>query len=118
MELGDNPCVSEGAAVTIAWSAHDEKVYDMDVYEIFRRNQKKKGLNFLCHDQRLAILERAGYSDDEIAKATLQVEKIRRQREMSHRLGPWNRVENLGRSVQRLFRRQQQQLQMQQHRVL
>ena len=119
MELGDHPSVSMGAAVTLAWKAHETTVLDINVYEFFRFEEKERQLpKKMClalqlqapsrtpsldTQTRHAILRRAGYSWPEIKAATQEAAKVRKQRERTNQLGPLNRVEDLGRSVGRFY---------------
>ena len=104
MELGDHPSVSIGAAVTLAWEAQSEAIFDVDEYELDRSRTRRPRLRLLIlnYYQRLEILQRAGYSFDEITLASKQVTQVKRQREATQLMGPLNRVEEIGRSMRRL----------------
>jgi hypothetical protein len=54
-ELGDNPSVSDGAPVTIAWTSHNSMVFDLAYYEMCRPSNRRKTQAEL----RLSMTERA-----------------------------------------------------------
>jgi hypothetical protein len=54
-ELGDNPFVSDGAPLTIAWACQESTVFDIEYYEICRPSASRKSK----HHLRLSVTERA-----------------------------------------------------------
>jgi hypothetical protein len=54
-ELGDNPSVSEGTPLTIAWERQHTEIFDVGYYEVYRPSCKRKSVNNL----RLSVSERA-----------------------------------------------------------
>jgi hypothetical protein len=41
-EMGDNPSVSDGAPLTIAWKSQKEVVFDVEYYEAYHPSQERK----------------------------------------------------------------------------
>jgi hypothetical protein len=54
-ELGDNPTVSDGAPLTIAWKAQKASEFNLSYYEIYRPSALRKSR----HSLRLSVTDRA-----------------------------------------------------------
>ena len=54
-ELGDNPSVSDGAPLTIAWKSQAKTVFEIEYYETYRPSSERRKKN----DLRLSVSERA-----------------------------------------------------------
>lgn len=111
-ELGDNPSVSEGAPLTIAWDAQDKQTYEIEYYEAYnpshKRRKSKNGLKLSVSD-RAQLLLKSGYPMNEIVGATLQVLECKQSREESIRNMKWDGVnaaiENTTRTLKKVARR-------------
>ena len=101
--LGDNPAVSDGAPITIGWKAHDHEVLDVDCFESLRK-PKGGDLKLQVHD-RAAILLARGYSIDQLAKCTQEVQKIQMKRSESAQNQKWDRLNLMAESTGKVFRR-------------
>ncbi|GAX28674.1 hypothetical protein FisN_33Hh051 [Fistulifera solaris] len=96
--LGDNPAVSRGVPLTLAWESCHSKVYSVDDYE--RRRQPKKRRNSLpsayTPQQREAIAKLNGSSKRAIQCAGVHVKEIQQSREEAEmdslKRGMWERL--------------------------
>jgi len=80
-ELGDHPACSTGAPLTIGWTSRSSTTRNLDLYEYMRgeRRRGRKQLVLKVTD-RAQILLRAGYDISEIAKVTIEIEEIKKNR--------------------------------------
>lgn len=92
-ELGDNPCCSCGAPLTIGWKPIRSEVRNLDLYE-YTRNDRRYGKRQLILPvrKRAQILLNAGYSIDEIANATMEVDTVKKMRADSLKTQGWDRT--------------------------
>jgi hypothetical protein len=90
MKLGNHPSCSVGAPVEIGWDCQDTDVQDLDMYEFFRRTERRHGRKALMIpvQERGRILLQAGYTIHEIGEAACEVEKVRKQRAESLKESP------------------------------
>ncbi|CAB9496602.1 expressed unknown protein [Seminavis robusta] len=83
MVLGENPAVSHGAPVQLDWDTQEEHdPVPIDNYEKARslwRAKDRRGFLMNAH-KRVKILFAAGYTIDEIAKATMEMKELRQLR--------------------------------------
>jgi len=83
MILGDNPGgMTEGPPLTIDWEYHREKSTDLDEYEKARKIRRRRGQFALLMSPRtrMAVLERAGFSKDDIKEEMCRTKLVRSQR--------------------------------------
>jgi hypothetical protein len=107
MTLGDNPACQVGAPVSLDWQYEELPLLDLDDYEITRLKQRRKKLRHLVLSfyQRQHILQRMGYSPEELKKAAKGVSKARRQREKTMLFLPISKLEEVAQSVKRKVKR-------------
>jgi hypothetical protein len=85
-EIGDHPCCSDGAPVTLSWKAGAEYTQDLGMYEYTRTRYRRTKHPFkLSMNERTEILLSAGYSLNEITAASIQVEYIKKMRSDTRR---------------------------------
>ena len=84
MELGENPSVSIGPPVQLAWQHDAEETHDLDLYEWERqpkRRQRGRQADMaLTHYKRRHILAIAGHSMEEIQAVEKSIHKQQRRR--------------------------------------
>jgi len=80
--LGDNPSVSDGAPVAIAWEFQSQYNVNIDVYEMTRAPMRRKGRRrlLISSKRRLHSLIEAGYTAESIGTAIVAVDKARSER--------------------------------------
>ncbi|GAX23158.1 hypothetical protein FisN_33Lh051 [Fistulifera solaris] len=96
--LGDNPAVSRGVPLTLAWESCYSKVYSIEEYE--KRRQPKRRQNSLpsayTPQQREAIAKLNGSSKKAIQSAGVHVKEIQQSREEAEwdtvKRGMWERL--------------------------
>eukprot|EP00934_Nitzschia_sp_Nitz4_P006731 Nitzschia sp. Nitz4//scaffold39_size137210//88015//89107//NITZ4_003210-RA/size137210-processed-gene-0.95-mRNA-1//1//CDS//3329550416//6721//frame0 len=89
--LGDNPAVSGGAPISIGWKPLKESVVDVDFYEYCRCPERKSRKKLILSVRRRAgFLLGSGYSLEEIAQATMEVEKTKELRAASLKSDGWS----------------------------
>lgn len=112
---GDNPAVSQGVPITIGWKAHDHEIVDLECFEATKKpkknnNNSNKRFSSGNHmkvpvQDRAAILLRNGYSIDQLAQITQDMETIQRQRAESSQGTKWEKLaETSGKLLGRLKR--------------
>lgn len=94
MIMGDNPAVSAGVPVCLAWKAFESATCTIDVYECTKPKTRSWPQMLLPASLRGDILHSAGYSRHELLTASLQAGKIRENRlksanELSARVQHW-----------------------------
>jgi len=97
MILGDHPAVSSGCPVTIGWKPMKESVVDIDFYEYCRSSQRKPATKKLLISvrRRANMLLSSGYSIEQIAGATLEVERVKKERADSLKSTGWTFTRDL-----------------------
>ena len=87
IQLGDNPCPTDGPSITISWKPlkNRAKRYSVDYYEEQRRDEFRRQEEdlVLSPKTRIMILQRQGYASEDIMNAMILAEQIRRSREQS-----------------------------------
>jgi len=88
--LGDNPMVTAGPPVTLAWNYQNEYTMDFNLYECSRSVEKRRssGRLSISPKKRVESLISAGYGLEDIADAIINANKIKCQRMDS--LRDWN----------------------------
>jgi hypothetical protein len=82
--IGDNPAVSYGTPIQLEWLYEEELPMGLDEYEGIHRKRRVPRQFVLNHYQRCNILSYyCGFTDDEIKKARRQVEKVKRERQVT-----------------------------------
>lgn len=76
--LGDNPSVSDGPPLTIAWKSHVS--YSISVDEHEKSRPKRSGSKVLPRNVREELLTKAGYSQEQLARAQENVDKAKKER--------------------------------------
>ena len=81
LELGDNPACSSGAPLTLGWKAENTSTLNLELFE-YMRGARRRGRKQLLIDvsERAQLLILSGYSIDEIAAATMEVDEIKKHR--------------------------------------
>jgi len=90
--LGDNPAVTAGAPVTIDWNPQDEHRHSVTAYEQCKPKRRRRRKLLISVSNRAILLLAAGYSIDEIADASIQVQQIKSGRQESLQNQNWDRV--------------------------
>ena len=85
--LGDNPSVSNGPPVSIAWKAFETISFSVDEYENGRPTPRQKGEMLTPRMLREDTLRHAGYARSELKEATDLAARVREQRNRSSRDG-------------------------------
>lgn len=90
--LGDHPCVSRGAPISIGWNYFSTRSMDLDEYEVERFSKrsmffKRKDNRHMVvsHFQRRTILRLIGYSDEDIDNAASEAKRAKVKRKSSLR---------------------------------
>jgi hypothetical protein len=82
--LGDNPAVSSGAPIQLGPKPLSTQTRNLEIYEYIRKDTRRHRKHLLLSvPRRAGLLFAAGYTLDQIGKATLQVQTIKSQREDS-----------------------------------
>lgn len=105
MTLGDNPSCSYGPPVCLDWEYEDSGALNFEEYEARRGKRRSLRQMVLSYYRRVEILEGAGHSKNEIQSVTRQVNKLKRQREITKFFAPVMRVEMVVRSAGRKAKR-------------
>jgi hypothetical protein len=92
--LGDNPACSEGCPIRLSRTAESHTTVKVDTYEWTRRKRRKGKKLKLSVETRAKLLFRAGYSLEEIAGSTMQVQMIRLERSKCLENTGWERFVN------------------------
>lgn len=81
--LGDNPSVSSGPPVTVAWESHESYTFSVDEYEESHPERRFKSNMLLPRRVREELLTKAGYSRSQLVIAQRIVNRIKKERAMS-----------------------------------
>lgn len=83
--LGDNPACSSGPSLSIGWDYEPEQTYTVDEWEYNRDDLAYNDLAdiMISSRQRILILQRLGYTDEEIENAMKVINTVKAQREQS-----------------------------------
>jgi len=106
---GDNPSVSRGPPVTIEWFHNCEEIHDIEYYEKYRQDVRRRQDQMKMPPHvREDLLLNNGYTFLDLREYTKQATIIRRQRyrtiEMLHTDNVEEKIESLKRLVKRPFR--------------
>jgi hypothetical protein len=82
VELGDNPSVIDGAALTLGWKHESTHVIGVDYYEHLRQNRPRRTRKELIMSKayRREILSSLGYTKEEMLQASGEAKLIRKSR--------------------------------------
>ena len=81
--LGDHPCVSSGAPITLDWNCRRTRQMDVQTFEDSYRSicpRRSRRELALTGPERFERLLKAGYSLDDIAQATLEAQRVQTER--------------------------------------
>jgi len=90
--LGDNPAVSDGVPVALAWEFQEEYNMDIDIYECTRGPERRYSRRKLMISplKRIQTLIAAGYSPEQIGEAIVNVQMAQTKRLESVSDTGWN----------------------------
>jgi hypothetical protein len=104
--IGDNPAVSYGTPIQLDWLYEEELPMRVDEYEGIHGKRRLPPQFVLNHYQRCSILSYyCGFSDNEIKIARRQVEKVKRERQVTKLMVKAMVVEDFLESVARKTKR-------------
>jgi len=92
LKLGDNPACSCGAPLELEWDALSTSTRNLELYEYMRGERRKRSKLAIPVQKRAKLLLESGYSLDDIADATLEVEEVKKQRADSLKGSPMERA--------------------------
>ena len=105
--IGDNPAVSYGTPVQLDWHYEQLPPLDLEAYEssrvTTRRPPRQMMMNY--YNRRNLLINRFGYSEQEVEAAEKAANKIRTQRSMTRALLPTQMFEDLVSSAARKTKR-------------
>ena len=81
--LGDNPSCSYGTPVQLDWLSEDLEALDVSLYEEYKPEPRNKRNMQLNSFQRMDVLKSNGHSQTEIKESKKEVDKVRKQREIT-----------------------------------
>ena len=105
MILGSNPAVPCGPPVELGWEYDELPQMKLTEFESFRLRSRRFRTShlILSHYRRIEILQRVGYTAEEIAAVEKEIAKIQRQRNVSMTCSPCRGIEyavvSLGRKI-------------------
>jgi hypothetical protein len=105
MTLGDNPSCSYGPPVCLDWKYEDMGIVTLEQYETHRGKRRCLRQMVLSYYQRVEILEKAGHTQNEIKSVMKEVNKLKRQREITKLFAPVMGVESVLKSAGRKAKR-------------
>jgi hypothetical protein len=110
LTIGDNPSCSFGTPTALDWEVQQSQTLPLEDYEQFRTtvNKRRASLRDLHMNsfRRRELLKQYEYSEDEIRRGSLQVAKVRRQREFTREIMvPLQRVDYWVESTSRRAKR-------------
>jgi hypothetical protein len=111
--LGEQNVCSSGAPLTLGWEFEAETNDDINVVEFKRHSKGSRNLDressarrlILSEEERYLMLQKAGYSDEDIWHAEQDVAKVRHQRYTTLSWLPTSRLEAVLESAGRKLRR-------------
>ncbi len=103
MILADNPACTCGPPLSLGWEYELLPEMSMTEFESFRLRSRRLHINhlILSHYKRVEILQRTGYSANEIKAVEKEMAKVRRQRQMTA-ISPFGKLELLAESARRV----------------
>lgn len=93
--IGDNPCCSNGAPVTLDWDYTSKEPVSIDSFEAKHPRRRTRKQLLLNYYQRRDMLWREGHTIDEIKDASKEVDKERFRRSVSLYFQPIFRIEEV-----------------------
>jgi hypothetical protein len=81
--LGDNPSVTSGPPLTIAWESHASYCVSVEEYEKARPTRRSKEQMLIPRRVREEWLRHAGYARSHFAETEQSIQKVKRQRAAS-----------------------------------
>jgi poly-gamma-glutamate capsule biosynthesis protein CapA/YwtB (metallophosphatase superfamily) len=78
--LGDNPSVSTGAPLTVEWKSQKRTTFSLDFFEKFRPERRSRKNLVISPENRKDILLNHGFCLEEILDASLEADRIKRDR--------------------------------------
>ena len=107
--LGDNPAVREGCPIALDNKCIQKTVIDLESYELAQARRPRKAKRRRVKDLympvqvRAALLLSRGFTLEEIVKAVLEVERIKKSRHESMKINGWQKMnialDSAGRSL-------------------
>mmetsp|Transcript_10800 Transcript_10800/g.30947 ORF Transcript_10800/g.30947 Transcript_10800/m.30947 type:complete len:164 (-) Transcript_10800:305-796(-) len=99
MTLGDNPAVSQGVPVALAWESENTSTQSLELYEYFRNDsdshpKRRRGKRLaISMERRARIILQAGFSLSDIAATAMEIEDIKKSRADSlTKTEGWDRI--------------------------
>jgi hypothetical protein len=80
--LGDNPAVSHGLPLALAWDPEDSMTFSLDDFEIIRETRPKKPLKISCED-REAWLQEIGHTSGSFSRLAHEIFEIKSSRQQA-----------------------------------
>jgi hypothetical protein len=105
MTLGDNPSCSYGPPVCLDWKYEDIATVTLEDYEANRGKRRSLRQMVMSYYLRVEILEKVGHTQNEIKSVMKEVNKLKRQREMTKLFAPVMGVESALKSAGRKAKR-------------
>jgi hypothetical protein len=100
--LGDNPAVSAGVPITIGWKFQKEITVEVDYFEFYRPQRRKKEKLRLSNKKRVELALAGGSALAEIGQARIEVETIQKLRSKTGQKNKWELLrEGLDRRLNR-----------------
>jgi hypothetical protein len=112
VEISDHPSCSYGPPIQLSWDYKEREDETLDSYEEKRSTQKRRtGHELLLsfYERHFMLIKTAGYSKSEIRETMKEVERVKRERQITDMLLPTQKIdeqmENVVDTVKRLFGR-------------
>ncbi|KAG7353242.1 hypothetical protein IV203_009291 [Nitzschia inconspicua] len=107
MILGDNPSTPIGPPLSLGWEYEVLPTMNIMDFESFRLRSRRFQTNhlILSHYRRVEIVQRIGYTQEEVAKVEKEMKKIQRQRKITMAFTPCGKIESAFQSIGRKWRR-------------
>ncbi|KAG7367279.1 hypothetical protein IV203_029950 [Nitzschia inconspicua] len=107
MILGDNPSTPIGPPLSLGWEYEVLPTMNITDFESFRLRSRRFQTNhlILSHYRRVEIVQRIGYTQEEVAKVEKEMKKIQTQRKITMAFTPCGKIESAFQSIGRKWRR-------------
>jgi len=104
--IGDNPSCMVGVPISLDWSHSNESKFPLDDYEKLKGMKRSKSMMRIPSKIRESLLKgNLGYSDEELAHAKKEINKIKRSRSMNDLTSAFWKVEHVAKSGVRKLKR-------------